>query len=883
MALAPGSRIGSYDILSVLGEGGMGRVYRARDSKLQRHVAIKVLPEALATDPDRVARFEREARTLAALNHPHIAQIYGTEQSGDTHALVMELVDGDDLAERLSRGPLPWRDAQPIARQIAEALEAAHEQGIIHRDLKPANIKLTPDGIVKVLDFGLAKALDAGATGATGAAGATGLANSPTITSPAGVTQAGIILGTAPYMSPEQAKGRPADKRSDVWAFGCVLYEMLTARRAFPGDDVMETLSGVIRAEPDLTALPADVPGGIRAVIARCLVKDRRSRVPEIAVVRYALETADTSAGAVAVGASRSRNVWPWAFAALAGVIAIGTVAIPRLSSPAAEPAPVIRSTIMTPGAVTVGYPTIAVSRQGAAIAYQSTKGRMMVRRLADAEATPLKGAEGGANPFFSPDGEWLGYFADGKLKKISLAGGPAQVLADVSSARGGTWGPDGTIVFAPANEGGLSKVSAGGGAVTALTQLAPNERAHRWPQLLPDGRTVLFTVQHAGKLYDDAIVAAVPVGGGAPRVVVEGGMSPHYVESGHLIYARAGTLFAVPFDPVAARATGTAVAVLDNVRTNSINGAVPVGVSASGLLVHLPGGAATTSMSLVAANRNGSGEVLLDGRLFTAGQGALSLRLSPDGGRLALTINDGQADIWIMELESRGLQKVTSGAGTEDSAVWSPDGTRLYYSSNTGGVTRTVTKAVAGGDAETDVSSIAFFPMSISPDGRTLASRAITKTSYDVVTVDIASGKVTPFAALPAIETAPSFSPDGRLIAYQSDESGTEEVWVQQFPSGSKWQVTIGGGSEPRWTIGGREIVYRKSSTIYAIPITPRPFSKGTPQAIFSGTNLLGFDITSDGKRIVAVQQGESLENPHLVLVSGWFAELKAKVRPAR
>ncbi|HET9704815.1 MAG TPA: protein kinase [Vicinamibacterales bacterium] len=876
MTFAPGSRIGSYEILSVLGEGGMGRVYRARDSKLQRHVAIKVLPEGLATDPDRIARFEREARTLAALNHPHIAQIYGTEQSGDTHALVMELVDGEDLSARIARGPMPWPEAAPIARQIAEALEAAHEQGIIHRDLKPANIKLTPDGIVKVLDFGLAKAV---APESGNAGGTADPANSPTITSPAGVTQAGIILGTAAYMSPEQAKGRPADRRSDVWAFGCVLYEMTTGKRAFPGDDVMETLSAVIRTEPDLAALPADVPGGIRAVIARCLVKDRRARVPEIAVVRYALETADGSSAAPTPASLRSGNVWPWAFAALAGIIAIATVAIPRLSAPAVEPAPVIRSTIATPGAVTVGFSTIAVSRQGTAIAYPSTLGRIMLRRLADMEPRPLQGTEGGANPFFSPDGEWLGFFADGKLRKISIAGSPAQVLADAPSGRGGTWGPDGTIVFAPAPEAGLSMVSADGGAVTALTQLAPNERAHRWPHLLPDGRTVLFTIQPAGKLYDDAVVAAVAVGGGAPRVVVEGGTSAQYAESGHLIYARAGTLFAVPFDPVTARGNGTALAVLDNVRTNSLNGALPVGVSASGLLAYLPGENVTAPMSLVAANRNGPGEVLLDRRLMPNA----SMRLSPDGRRLALTIFDGQADIWILELESRGIRRVTSGAGSESFPVWSPDGSRLYYSSNTGGVTRTVTKAVEGSDTETDVSSIAFFPMSISPDGRTLAARAITRTSYDVVTVDIASGKITAVAALPANETEPSFSPDGRLIAYQSDESGTNEVFVQEFPSGTKWQVTTGGGTEPRWTTGGREIAYRNASTIYAVPVTPRPFSKGIPQPIFSGTNLLGFDITADGKRILAVQQNESLENPHLVLVSGWFEELKVKMRPTR
>jgi Tol biopolymer transport system component len=872
MALAPGSRIGSYEILSVLGEGGMGRVYRARDSKLQRHVAIKVLPDAVAGDTERVARFEREARTLAALNHQHIAQIYGTEQSGDTHALVMELVDGEDLAERLSRGPLPWSEARPIARQIAEALEAAHEQGIIHRDLKPANIKLTPDGIVKVLDFGLARAV---APESGNAGGTADPANSPTITSPAGVTQAGIILGTAAYMSPEQARGRPADKRSDVWSFGCVLYEMLTGKRAFLGDEVMDTLAAVMSAEPDLAALPAGVPREIRTLIERCLVKDRRTRVSDIAVARYALELPHTAAATVPAAA---RNLWPWVAAALAGGIAIAAVAIPRFASPVSEPAPVIRSTIAAPGALTVGFATFAVSRQGTVIAYASAQGRIMLRRLAEAEARPLQGTEGGANPFFSPDGEWLGFFANGKLRKVSIDGGAAQSLADAPSGRGGSWGPDDTIVFAPAAETGLSKVPAGGGAVTALTQLGPDERSHRWPHLLPDGRTVLFTIQPAGRLYDDAIIASVPVSGGATLMIADGGASPHYVRSGHVVYGKAGALFAMPFDPDAVRATGAAIAVVDNVRTNSLNGALPVGVSDSGLLVYLPGENTGAMMSLVAATRNGSSQVLLDRRLLSP-----SLSLSPDGRRVALMISEGQSDIWILDLESRGLRNLTSGGGSESFPVWSPDGSRLYYTTNTGGVTRTVSKAVEGDATETDLTPNALFPRSISPDGSVLLGRVIRTNSFDVAAVEIASRQARPVVASAANEHEPSFSPDGRFVAYQSDESGTDNVFVHEISTGNKWQVTTGGGTQPRWSAGGREIVYRNGSTLFALAVSGRSFSPGTGQPVFSAPNLIGFDISADGKRIVAVQQGDNPENPQFVLVSGWFEELRPKVRPAR
>ena len=854
----------------------MGRVYRARDSKLQRHVAIKVLPEGLAADADRVARFEREARTLAVLNHPHIAQIYGTEQSGETHALVMELVDGEDLAERLSRGPLPWREAQPIARQIAEALEAAHEQGIIHRDLKPANIKLTPDGVVKVLDFGLAKALDSGAS-ATGATGATELANSPTITSPAGVTQAGIILGTAAYMSPEQAKGRPADKRSDVWAFGCVMYEMLTGRRAFPGDDVMETLAAVMRAEPDLAALPSDVPREIRTLVERCLVKDRRARVSDIAVARYALESPQTPA---ATGPpARARQPWPWVVAALGVGIAIAAVAIPRFASPVSESAAVVRSTIATPGASMTGFATFALSPQGTHIAYPSAgQGRVLLRRLSETEATPLQGTEGGANPFFSPDGQWLGFFADRKLKKISIAGGPVQELAEAPSGRGGSWAADGIIVFAAEPQSGLSTVSSHGGAATILTKLSAGERSHRWPHLLPDGRTVLFTIQPEGKVYDDAIIAAVSIGGGEPRVVLEGGAGAQYAASDHLIYGKAGALLAVPFDPVAIRPSGAPVAVIGNARTNSLNGALPVGISTAGLLVYLPGTSTGSVMRLITADRNGPGQVLLDRMLFPG-----PFKLSPDGHRVALSISDGQADIWVMELEGRGRRKVTSGTGSEDFPVWSADGSRLYYSTNTGGVTRMATRRIDESGGETNVTNNAFYPSSISPDGKTLVGRAITGSSYDVMMVDVASGKYTALVDSPANESEPSFSPDGGLVAYVTDESGSNEVWVHEFPSGNRWPVTSGGGNQPRWTSGGREIVYRQGSALYAVPLTLRPFAPGTPQTIFSAPDLIAFDVTPDGKRIVAVQQGESADNPHLVLVSGWFEELKAKVRPAR
>ncbi len=861
MAFEPGSRLGPYEILSMLGEGGMGRVFRARDVKLHRHVAIKVLPDNVAVDPERVARFEREARTLAALNHPHIAQIYGAEQYGPTHALVMELVEGEDLAQRISRGPIPWSEAAPIARQIADALEAAHEQGIVHRDLKPANIKLTPDGVVKVLDFGLAKAVDAAAEVSPASA---------TITSPAAVTQAGIVLGTAAYMSPEQAKGRPADKRSDVWAFGCVLYEVVTAKRAFPGEDVVDTLSAVMRVDPDLSAIPNDVPAAARGLIEQCLIKDRRERIADIAAAKFALRLLDPAPAAP----SSSRLKWAWSAAGVVMAVAISLVA-PRLGSTPAAPQPVVRSAIAAPSFGAPGFAAVAISRQGTHIAY-ATQGRggIYVRRLSDIVPRALQGTEGGISPFFSPDGEWLGFFADGKLKKIPLSGGAAQVLADAPSGRGGSWAADGTIVFSPAAEGGLSKISAEGGPATTLTTPKPTERSHRWPFVLPDGRNIVFTIQLGGESFDDAVIAAVPISGGEHATVLEGGTGAQFVESGHLIYGRAGSVLASEFDPVAVRARGAAIAVIHNVRSNFLNGVLPVGVSSAGSMVYLPGESTSSEMTLLTANRAGQTRPLLERRVFN-----YFFRISPDGRRVAVSINDGRVDIWFVELDgSRGLRRFTLGDGSKSYPVWSADGSRLFYLSSN----RAAVKAVDGGGEE-ELSTYLLHPMAISPDGFIVAGRAIRTTNLDIVAFDLRARKEIVIAGTAATESEPSFSPDGRYVAYQSNESGRAEVFVQEYPAGNRWQLTTDGGSEPRWTSGGREIVYRKGATILSLPLAGGPASPPTPQILFTVPNLFAFDVTADGKQFVIAQDSQDRDNVSFVFISGWFEELRALMRPTR
>jgi serine/threonine-protein kinase len=853
----------------------MGRVYRARDLKLQRVVAVKVLSDSVAADAERIARFEREARTLAALNHPHIAQIYGLEDTGSGHALLMEFVEGEDLAERLARGPIPWRQAAPMAGQIAEALEAAHEQGIVHRDLKPANIKVTEDGVVKVLDFGLAKAIDPGSSaGAPARAGVGGADDSPTITSPALMTGAGMILGTAAYMSPEQARGRAADKRSDVWAFGCVVYEMVTGRRAFAGDDVMDTVSAVMRAEPDFTSIPPDVPRHVRALLEQCLVKDRRERIADIAAARYALRLADTRSPARPQSSSRSA----WTVACAAMLIALAAIALPRLRARPTEPPPVTRSRLALPDASILGFATIAISRQGTHVAYTSPRG-LMVLRLSEGSARVVQGGEGAANPFFSYDGASIGFFAGGRLKRVPLSGGAAQVLADAPSGRGGSWGADGTIVFAPSPDGGLSRVSETGGEATPITKTRPDERSHRWPHLLPGDKMVLFTIQPAGKGYDDAVIAAVPVTGGEPQTVIAGGTFPQFAESGHLLFGRNGTLLSAAFDVATGRVSGSAIAVIDNVRTSPLNGAVPFALSSHGSLVYLPGASASPTMSLLHATRSGQTRVLLDRRLIG------TFRVSPDGRRAAVSINDGQEDIWLIDLEQAALSRLTFGPGTENSPVWSPDGARLIYNSSpgAGGTASLVTKAVEGGQ-ETKVAGPYFFPTSISPDGGLLIGRAITTASFDVVARRLDGGEpASPLVASGANETEAAFSPDGRYIAYQSDETGRAEIFVQAYPSGARAQVTTAGGTEPHWTSGGRELIYRNGPTIVAVPMTRQPLAAGPGRTLFGMPNLSAFDVTADGQRFVVRTEGDDAGEVHLALVTGWFEELEEKMRGRR
>ena len=629
MALTPGTRLGPYEITAQLGAGGMGEVYRATDTDLGRDVAIKVLPEAFAHDTDRLARFEREARTLAALNHPNIAGVYGLEKSpteaGSSQAgpyilaLVMELVEGPTLAERITEGAIPVDEALPVAKQIAEALEAAHDHGIIHRDLKPANIKVRPDGTVKVLDFGLAKAMEPVGAGTSNAS------LSPTITTPA-MTQAGVILGTAAYMSPEQAKGRAADKRSDVWAFGCVLYEMLTGRRAFDGEDMTDVLGAVVRLEPDWSALPSTVPPLVSTFLRSCLVKDRRQRVADLSAALFVLSTAarfttsdsKTDIDAISRRAAR-RRIAAWSAAALVA----GSAAAGSLTWVATRPdrPRVTRLTIAPPSAaaLTLGGNTrdIAISPDGTRVVYLGNNGtQLFVRALDQLDPKPLTGPGSPAGPFFSPDGQWVGYFevaAPSTIMKVAITGGPPVLVCRLDgAARGATWGPDGTIIFATNTpSSGLQQVSAAGGEPTVLTKPNPQrgEIDHMWPEYLPDGSAVLFTIiPTTGP--DNALVAVLDLQSRTQKILVRGGADAHYVPSGHLAYSASGTLRAVIFDVDRLEAGDMPVPVVSEVARTNV-GAAEFDLAQNGTLAYVSGGGQFDARTLVWVDREGREEAL--------------------------------------------------------------------------------------------------------------------------------------------------------------------------------------------------------------------------------------------------------------------------------
>jgi eukaryotic-like serine/threonine-protein kinase len=900
VALTSGTRLGPYEIVSPLGAGGMGEVYRAMDTNLKRQVAIKVLPQTVGADPDRLARFQREAEVLAALNHPHIAHIHGLEKSDGTLALVMELVEGPTLAD-IAKEPIPLAEALPIAKQIAEALEAAHERGIIHRDLKPANIKVRPDGTVKVLDFGLAKAMEpAGAASGDPK-------NSPTLTARA--TQMGTIVGTAAYMAPEQAKGRPVDTRADIWAFGVVCFEMLTGKPVFAGETIGETVAAVLRDDIDWTSLPATTPDSIRHLLARCLHRDVRQRLQAIGEARIVLDSRDgwtgPSPSSVRSPLPPSRNrliLWGCA----AALVAVAAAASGWLLGRAKTPSPVVtRLSVLLPVPLAPHYETanVALSRDGGTLAYVGIKNgipSLYVRRMDEVEVRPLAGTEGAAGPVFSPDGAWVAFIADGKLKKVPVLGGsPTLVNEGNPDSIGMDWTPDG-IVFTRGFTLGVARVSASGGA--AQTVMVPDpgkgESSYLWPRLLPGGTDVLFVINpDTIASFNEGRIAVQTLGTKESREILDAlGSFPLYAASGHLVFFSGGSVRVAPFDLRHKRMTGPAVPVVEGVSVTPHTGAVQAAISESGTLAYAPVGDQVPRSSLVVVDVNGRAQPLTDVLPHYLGE----MSVSPDGQRVALRSAKANDDIHVFDIPRASLTRFTYEGGDEQNPVWTPDGKRLAYASQRGGTPAMYWKAADGNGTPEKILAPQHpqRPSSFSADGRFLAYTEVhPQSGLDIWTLRLeehSSRQPEPFLRTPFDEDLPLFSPDGHWLAYRSNESGRMEVYVAQFPgAGVKRQISIDGGDQPMWAPDGKQLFYLNGNRVMTVdlnaesglhPTKPRTlFERAlSPSAADSGVWGHTYAVFPDGKRFLFVENAVQPEVRELRVVLNWFEELKRLV-PAK
>lgn len=867
MTLTVGTKLGPYEVRSSLGVGGMGEVYRVSDPRLGRDVAVKVLPESLAIDPERLARFKREAQILAALNHPNIASIYGLEENSGHPALVMELVEGSTLAERLAEGPIPLDEALNLAKQIAEALEAAHEKGIIHRDLKPANIKIAPDGVVKVLDFGLAKALE-------GETAASELSKSPTISAMA--TNMGVILGTAAYMSPEQAKGKPLDRRADIWSFGVVLYEMLTGKQLFTGETASEVLAHVITKEPAWEAL-APCPRGIDRLLHQCLVKNPKHRLQAMGDARLCIEEYFSGKPDVdpAPESSKTSRGWKWVTLALAGTTLLLSFLLLWLRT--APTNPLLKFAFSVPNGealVLTNNRAVAISPDGMRTAYVAEvegKIHLWLRNSDDFQAHEVPGGENAQGQVFSPDSKWLAFFADGKMKKVPANGGPVVGITDVGDPRGLTWVSDSEIVFSPRPTSPLFVVSANGGAPRSLTELSAErlERSHRWPYALPGGKHVLFT---AGDLanpdsYDNANIEGVEVATGKRKSLLQASCVITYMPQGVLIVARAGALYGVPFDPERMEVKGAPVLLLEHVSGDSTTGIAHATVSTGGTLAYVPGEPIVGS-HVVWVDRKGIVTQLDLPITFYRDP-----RISPDGKKVALvSAQQGGVDVWVYDLEHKTNARLTY-ASTNLTPIWSRDGKVIYFTEvdNKDGTWGIWTRPADGSqNAELllKVPSRALLN-DISPDGRTLYFSMPSKdtTRYSVERLSLQKGaKPESVVDNKFNNAAAELSPDGAWLAYISDESGRQEIYVRDVgSSGARWQVSTDGGLEPHWSPNGQELFYHWNSEMFAVPVHTRPvFSFGTPKNIVHSMFELRIDsfrtfaVDPSGKRFLTLRPAE-------------------------
>jgi Tol biopolymer transport system component/tRNA A-37 threonylcarbamoyl transferase component Bud32 len=891
MTIPAGSRLGPYEILAPIGAGGMGEVYKAKDTRLERTVAIKVLPQHLSASSEVRQRFEREARTISQLSHPHICALYDVNREGETEYLVMEYLEGETLSERLAKGPLPLEQTLRYGIEVADALDKAHRQGIVHRDLKPGNVMLTKSG-VKLLDFGLAKAMAPAAQPAV-------LTSLPTALGSPNLTQEGTILGTFQYMAPEQLEGREADTRTDIFAFGCVLYEMATGRKAFSGSSQASLISAIMKEEPAaISSVEPMSPPALDRIVKTCLAKDPEERWQSAADVkrelRWISEGSQAGLAAPVVASRRRAGRLGWLVAAALAVVTSALAAL--LITRRAPPSPLMRASILPPpGAEFVSTwldaGPVEISPDGSRLVFTARKGeganQLWVRALRDSEARPLSGTEGASRPFWSPDGRFIGFFADRALKKVDVNGGPVFKLAEAIESRGGTWSEDGEILFTPDARGPVYRVAAAGGKATPATVYGPKDTTHRYPRFLPDGKHFLYLVRHSGAgPGEEPEIRVGAIGSKDSKVVVNVASNAVYA-SGHLLYVREGALVAQRFDLGALAVRGEPVTLVPDVRMDERFSRGVFSASDNGVLV-CQTGKHTTQSALRWIDRKGTilGTVGEPAQFFNGGDP----NISPDGARATAAIVDlrtGISDIWMIDLASGTRNRFTAGPGDKYCAVWAPDGRRLAFSvSHPGGSGYDIVgKASSGAGAEEMLIADAVGsenPCGFSPDGRFLLYQRRTAGRDDLYVLPLSGDRTPhPVAATPALEWLGEFSPDGRYVAYMSDESGRFEVYVAAFPGpGGRWQVSQNGGAEPRWRGDGKELFFfAPDNRLMAAPVKSEGenFQVGAIQPLFQARSMgfdFRYDAAKDGSRFL-VTSGLPEELSPITIVTNWTAEL--------
>jgi serine/threonine protein kinase/Tol biopolymer transport system component len=889
-----GKCLGPYEILSAVGAGGMGEVYRARDTRLDRIVAIKILPDHLADRAELRERFELEAKTISSLNHPHICTLFDVGHQDGTDFLVMEYLEGDTLAARLVKGPLPLAQVLKYAIEIADALDKAHRKGITHRDLKPGNIMLTKSG-AKLLDFGLAKLAQ------NGSAPNAPISELATASSP--LSAQGMILGTLQYMAPEQVEGKEVDARTDIFGFGVVVYEMATGKRAFDGKTQASLMAKILEADPPpMPSLQPMAPPQLDRLVKKCLRKDPEDRWQSARDVADELKwISETDAQArqdVALAFSKPIASLGWG-ASIIGVFAILAVAIATgfavWNLKPSPPKPVTRTVITLPlGQQLVGFnngPVVAISPDASRLAYVALQGgvqQLYLRAMDSLEAKPISGTEGAFCPFFSPDGDWLGFFAAGKLKKISVNGGSALTLADAAQPAGASWGSQGVIAFVPAAGSTILQVPDSGGTPQLLAHLAKGDVAQRWPEFLPDGKALLFIAGTNGISFsNNARLAVQLLGTGSQNNLIQGASYPIFAPSGHLLYAEGGSMMAVPFDSKRLIVTGSPAPVVDGVLQSMVGGAAQFSISANGSLVYVSGGVRSVERRLVWVSRSG-----VEQPLAAPAHVYATPRVAPDGRRLAAAITEQDSQVWLYDFARETLTRLTFDGNLNYNPVWTPDGKRIAFTSNKEHVLNVFWQPTdgSGGSERLTTSEHLQAPSSWSPDSKTLAFNEVTPAAQrDIWVLRLGDRKVEPFIQTQFDEAVPQFSPDGRWLAYVSNESGRYEIYAQAFPGpGGKIQISTDGGTEPVWNHNGRELFYRNGDKMMSVEITTQSgFTAGRPQILFKGAYepapypISNYDVSPDGQRFLMVKPIEHAELAvtQIVVVQNWFEELKQKV----